>query len=109
MTVKTKKALSEKSFWNKIKKGAAKMGEEVAVTGIKTWLAMVDSKTPKSAKIILGSALAYLVMPIDAIPDALVGVGFTDDMAALGLAAKSVGDAITDDHDKEARDKWSNL
>lgn len=102
-------APSEKSFWNKITKGAKKMGEEVAVLGIKSWLAMSDSNTPMSAKVILGGALAYLVMPVDAIPDVIVGVGYTDDLAALGAAVKTVGSAITQEHEEQARDKWDNL
>jgi uncharacterized membrane protein YkvA (DUF1232 family) len=104
-----KKAPSENNFWDKITNGASKMGEEVAVLGIKSWLAMVDSNTPTSAKVILGGALAYLVMPIDAIPDVIAGVGYTDDVAALGAAVKTVGDSITEEHEEQARKKWQDL
>ncbi|MCG7500003.1 DUF1232 domain-containing protein [Vibrio sp. Of7-15] len=109
MSITVNKAPSEKSFWKKVTKGAKKMGEEVAVLGIKSWLAMSDSNTPTSAKMVLGGALAYLVMPVDAIPDVLVGVGYTDDLAALGAAVKTVGDAVTQEHEAQAREKWKSL
>jgi uncharacterized membrane protein YkvA (DUF1232 family) len=43
------------------------------------------------------------------VPDVLAGVGFTDDMAALTLAANSVGNAITDEHEEQAREKLSSM
>ncbi|ANS86773.1 hypothetical protein VSVS12_03064 [Vibrio scophthalmi] len=99
----------ERTFWRKVKGSAKKLGEEIAVTGIKSWLAMTDSQTSLRHKAILGGALAYFVLPTDMVPDVLAGVGFTDDMAAMTLAANSVGTAITDQHEQAARDKWHSL
>ncbi|WP_406734846.1 YkvA family protein [Vibrio scophthalmi] len=99
----------ERTFWRKVKGSAKKLGEEIAVTGIKSWLAMTDSQTSVRHKAILGGALAYFVLPTDMVPDVLAGVGFTDDMAAMTLAANSVGTAITDQHEQAARDKWHSL
>ncbi|WP_040757823.1 YkvA family protein [Vibrio scophthalmi] len=99
----------ERTFWRKVKGSAKKLGEEIAVTGIKSWLAMTDSQTSVRHKAILGGALAYFVLPVDMVPDVLAGVGFTDDMAAMTLAANSVGTAITDQHEQAARDKWHSL
>lgn len=105
----TMQAPDEKTFWRKMKNSVKKAGEEIAVMGIKSWLAMADSNTSVRHKAILGGALAYFVLPTDMVPDVLAGVGFTDDMAALTLAANSVGNAITDEHEEQAREKLSAM
>ncbi|MGR5231470.1 YkvA family protein [Vibrio rotiferianus] len=105
----TMQAPDEKTFWRKMKNSVKKVGEEIAVMGIKSWLAMADSNTSVRHKAILGGALAYFVLPTDMVPDVLAGVGFTDDMAALTLAANSVGNAITDEHEEQAREKLSSM
>ncbi|ARV75445.1 YkvA family protein [Vibrio campbellii] len=102
-------APDEKTFWRKMKNSVKRVGEEIAVMGIKSWLAMADSNTSVRHKAILGGALAYFVLPTDMVPDVLAGVGFTDDMAALTLAANSVGNAITDEHEEQAREKLSSM
>ncbi|MGR5547973.1 YkvA family protein [Vibrio sp. DNB22_12_1] len=102
-------APDEKTFWRKMKNSVKKAGEEVAVMGIKSWLAMTDSSTAVRHKAILGGALAYFVLPTDMVPDVLAGVGFTDDMAALTLAANSVGSAITEQHEEQAREKLGSM
>ncbi len=105
----TMQAPDEKTFWRKMKNSVKKAGEEIAVMGIKSWLAMADYNTSVRHKAILGGALAYFVLPTDMVPDVLAGVGFTDDMAALTLAANSVGNAITDEHEEQAREKLSSM
>lgn len=105
----TMQAPDEKTFWRKMKNSVKKVGEEIAVMGIKSWLAMADSNTSVRHKAILGGALAYFVLPTDIVPDVLAGIGFTDDMAALTLAANSVGNAITDEHEEQAREKLSSM
>ncbi|WP_434529297.1 YkvA family protein [Vibrio sp. K4] len=105
----TMQAPDEKTFWRKMKNSVKKAGEEIAVMGIKSWLAMADSNTSVRHKAILGGALAYFVLPTDMVPDVLAGVGFTDDMAALTLAANSVGNAITEEHEEQAREKLSSM
>ncbi|ELP9498358.1 YkvA family protein [Vibrio alginolyticus] len=105
----TMQAPDEKTFLRKMKGSVKKAGEEIAVMGIKSWLAMADSNTSVRHKAILGGALAYFVLPTDMVPDVLAGVGFTDDMAALTLAANSVGNAITDEHEEQAREKLNSM
>jgi uncharacterized membrane protein YkvA (DUF1232 family) len=44
----------------------------------------------RTTLITLLGAVIYFVMPIDAIPDWIVGIGFLDDAYVLGMAVKSV-------------------
>lgn len=109
MTEHSEQAPDSKTFWTKMKRSVKRAGEELAVMGIKSWLAMTDSDTSVRHKAILGGALAYFVLPTDMVPDVMAGVGFTDDMAALTLAANSVGSAIKEEHETQARDKLQSL
>jgi uncharacterized membrane protein YkvA (DUF1232 family) len=48
-------------------------------------------------------ALAYFILPTDAIPDILALVGFTDDMAVLAAAIAAVGANVTPAHRQAAK------
>jgi uncharacterized membrane protein YkvA (DUF1232 family) len=44
---------------------------------------LADSRTPPSAKIFLGLAIAYLCMPFDLIPDFIPVLGHLDDLVIV--------------------------
>ncbi len=62
-----------------------------------------DPATPSRVKFILLAALAYFVMPVDAIPDILPVLGFSDDAAVVAAAIASVRGAILPEHQAKAR------
>ena len=64
-----------------------------------------DRATPLQVKATLVGAIAYFVLPIDAIPDVLPVLGFTDDAAVLATALKLVASSIRPEH-KEAAQKY---
>ena len=47
-----------------------------------------------STYIAIAGALAYVVFPIDIIPDFILGVGFIDDVFVVGMVMKSLSDEI---------------
>ena len=59
------------------------------------YYAAMSDDMPYYQKMSLLGALAYLVMPVDLIPDFLPG-GYADDLAALMAAYQLVKDNITD-------------
>lgn len=63
----------------------------------------VDGKVPLKVKGSIIASLAYLVLPIDAVPDFLIGMGFTDDVAVLTALYSMVSGHISDEHRKLAR------
>jgi uncharacterized membrane protein YkvA (DUF1232 family) len=91
----------EKSFWQKLLKVAGNIpfAEDLAAA----YYCAVDPATPSRVKGILFAALAYFVMPFDAIPDFIAGLGFTDDAAVLAMAITIVSRHITDRHRARAR------
>ncbi|HEY2033337.1 MAG TPA: YkvA family protein [Rhizomicrobium sp.] len=91
----------EKSFWRKLRKlaGHVPFAEDLAAA----YYCAVDPATPSRVKGVLFAALAYFVIPFDAIPDFIAGLGFTDDAAVLAMAIGIVSRHITDDHRSRAR------
>jgi len=88
-------------FWPKLTRVVSRIpfaGELLAA-----WFCVRDPATPTHAKAILLAALAYFVSPIDAIPDALAGIGFTDDAAVIAAALAIVGAHVTAAHRGAAR------
>jgi len=63
----------------------------------------VDGETPVKAKLVLFAALGYFVLPVDALPDFVTGLGFTDDATVLATALGIVGAHIREPHRVAAR------
>ncbi len=63
----------------------------------------LDADTPVKVKMVLFAALGYFVLPVDAIPDVLTGLGFTDDATVLATALGIVGAHVQDHHRVAAR------
>jgi len=93
--------LVEKGFWAKLLKfaGHIPFAEDLAAA----YFCAVDPRTPTRAKAILFAALAYFVLPVDAIPDFVAGLGFTDDAAVLAMAISLISGNIKDAHYVKAR------
>jgi len=83
-------------FWRTAKKAARQIPfmEEV----VAAYYCAMDKKTPVRAKGILLAALGYFVLPVDVIPDFVLGLGFTDDLAVLTAAITAVSAHIKPAH-----------
>lgn len=65
---------------------------------VAAYFCALDRRTPTRVRGILLAALAYFVLPIDGIPDILVGIGFSDDIAVLTAAFAAIRGHIREDH-----------
>ncbi|MBX3497816.1 MAG: DUF1232 domain-containing protein [Alphaproteobacteria bacterium] len=96
-------ATVQTGFWPKIKLVARRVPfAEDAIAG---WYAANDPATPSWVRATLIGALAYFVIPFDAVPDFLAVLGYADDAAVLMAAIKAVGSHITQGHRGRAR-RW---
>ena len=50
-------------------------------------------------------ALGYFILPLDIIPDVILGLGFTDDLAALAWALFTLKKYITPEIERKARER----
>src|SRR5436190_19045328 len=73
-------------FWAKVKRQAAQL--PFAEDLLSAYYCAFDRETPLQVRAVLLGALAYFVLPFDAIPDMLPLLGFTDDAAVLATAMK---------------------
>ncbi|WEK50632.1 MAG: YkvA family protein [Candidatus Kaistia colombiensis] len=73
-----------RGFWKTFRAAARHIpfSEDVAAA----YFCAFDSATPIRVRATLLGALAYFVLPIDAVPDFLVGIGFADDATVLMTA-----------------------
>ena len=62
-----------------------------------------DRNTPRQVRLALLGALAYFVMPFDAMPDVMPLLGFADDAAVLATVVRLVASHISPKHRVAAR------
>jgi uncharacterized membrane protein YkvA (DUF1232 family) len=101
---KVERANEEKvraGFLKKVARVAAHI--PFAADAVALYLAALDPDTPKKTKALLFGALAYFVLPTDAVPDIFAGVGFTDDAAVIAAVLALAGSSIKQRHRDEAR------
>ncbi len=94
-----------RNFWKTLQKAAGRIPftEEL----VAAYYCALDPRTPVRVRATLLAALAYFVLPFDFIPDLLVGIGFTDDIAVLMAALAAVRSHITPAHFAAARQSLS--
>ncbi|MFL5296239.1 MAG: YkvA family protein [Phenylobacterium sp.] len=88
-------------FWPKIRRVAACV--PFAGEALSLWYCARDEETPLSAKGMMLAALAYFVLPTDAIPDFIAGIGYTDDAAVLLATLNLVGRHLKPRHREAAK------
>ena len=96
---------SDKSFWKKVTKFAMKAGKKVILKAMVMWEALKDNDTPLWARTTILGALGYFISPIDAIPDFIPVVGYSDDLGVLIAAMGSVAMHIKKSHRRKAKKK----
>ena len=90
-----------RGFWVKVKRFGA--GLPFVEDLLAAYYCAFDRDTPFQVKAALVGALAYFVLPFDAVPDLLPMIGFTDDAAVLATAVRLVAAHITPLHRAAAR------
>lgn len=70
---------------------------------VSAYFCALDPETPHHVRAMLLAALAYFVLPLDTVPDFLVGIGFGDDAAVLLATIAMVRTHISPIHRETAR------
>ncbi len=91
----------EGGFWKKFARLAGRIpfAEDLAAA----YFCATDPATPSRVKAVLLAAIAYFVVPLDAVPDFLAGFGLTDDAAVLAAALSMVAGHINPSHREKAQ------
>jgi uncharacterized membrane protein YkvA (DUF1232 family) len=96
-----------RNFWRKLRQLVSQV--PFAEDLVAAHYCAFDRETPGHVKAALIGALAYFVLPMDAVPDVLPVIGFGDDAAVLAAAIKLVTSHITPDHREAARRTLTQL
>ena len=96
-----------RNFWRKLRQLVSQV--PFAEDLVAAHYCAFDRETPGHVKAALIGALAYFVLPMDAVPDVLPVIGFGDDAAVLAAAIKLVTSHITSDHREAARRMLAQL
>lgn len=100
---------SDRSFWKKLTAFGRQAGRDVIEKALWLYYAAERPDTPKWAKATVYGALAYFVLPTDAVPDLLPITGYTDDLAVLALAVATIGihiDVAVRDRAAQTLTRW---
>jgi uncharacterized membrane protein YkvA (DUF1232 family) len=90
-----------RGFWQKLRRFGARL--PFAEDLLAAYYCAFDRDTPLQVKAALFGALAYFVLPFDAIPDMMPLLGFADDAAVLATALRLVAGSMRPEHRAAAR------
>jgi uncharacterized membrane protein YkvA (DUF1232 family) len=96
-----------RKFWRKLRRVIARI--PFAEDLLAAYYCAFDRDTPFTVKATLIGALAYFVLPLDAIPDWIPVIGYSDDAAVLAAAIKLAANHIRPVHREAARNKLSEF
>lgn len=87
----------DRDFWRVMRQYGRKI--PFAREVVAAFYAMRDSSVPTKERAIIAAGVAYLILPIDFIPEAFLGgFGLGDDIAVLWQVVTRVNHIITDEH-----------
>ena len=89
-------------FWQKARQTLGKV--PFSEDAVAAFYCATDSATPLPIRATLMGALAYFILPIDAVPDILLVLGYTDDAAIIVAAFAAARMHITEAHRAKARE-----
>ena len=99
----------EKSFWEKVAELVKKAAKQLLEKALWLFYAAESPETPRIARVTAYGALGYLILPVDAVPDFLPGVGYVDDLAVITVALLFIAYRITPEVKRQATEKMNEL
>ncbi len=100
---------SESGFWGKVKNFCKDIGKDSLEQVFRLYYALESDKCSMKHRTVIYGALAYLVSPIDMIPDLTPILGYTDDMGLIAAALVAVAVCIDDVVKTKAKEKVDEL
>lgn len=96
---------TDEAFWTKVKNCARDIGKTLVEKALLLYYVMKDPDTPIWAKTAIIAALAYLICPLDTIPDVFPIIGYSDDAAVIAAVIALVQAYLKEEHRRQARAK----
>ncbi len=106
---RTDAKVNRRGFWQKISNVANHLGAAALEQVLTLYYVWAAKETPWRSKVVIAAALAYFVMPFDAIPDFFLPFGFTDDLAVIGVVYTQIRSHINNAIRLRARSKTDEI
>lgn len=94
-------------FWHKVAGHLSRL--PFAQDLVAAYYCALDPETPTRVRATIFGAIAYFIMPLDGIPDAILGLGFTDDAAVIATVFSLLGRHIKRRHRERARSTLAEI
>jgi len=98
-----------RKLWQKLRRSAKRAGRQVVEHALVLHYAAQNPSTPSWARRAAYGAIAYFILPTDAVPDWLAAVGYTDDLGVLAAAIATLTQYIDEDARAKARERTQAL
>lgn len=105
---KYEKHYSETGLMEKLKGFSKVAGLKVVYAVLLLYYVLQSNSVPYKEKAKIVGALGYFILPLDLVPDMILGLGFTDDLAALLYVIHAMRKWITESVKEQARTKLLN-
>lgn len=102
-------AYSESKFWSTLRRAGRAAGAAVLRPALELYFVMTAEQTPLWAKATAVGALGYLILPFDLVPDWVPGIGWTDDVAVMLGALRTLSAYNTPEVQRRAREAAERL
>lgn len=99
--------MQAKSIFNYLKTKANRLGQSLVYSVLLMYYAWNQPDTPAWAKRVILGAIAYLLAPIDSIPDLTPIIGFTDDISILSASLLAIAYYVNDEVKSKAKTAMS--
>lgn len=96
--------INEAKLTDKLRHIPRDVSAVVIEKAITLYVILTDSKTPGWARALVLAALVYFINPLDAIPDVLPLLGYTDDIALMAFTLEWLSSLITPDTKQRAKE-----
>lgn len=103
------KYFSESELFSKIKKVGKSIGATILYPVLLLFNLLKSNEVNLKEKAMIIGTLGYFILPVDLLPDALAGVGYTDDAAALMAVLKALASCINNSIQETSKDQLRNL
>lgn len=103
------KHFSESNLWNKVTKIGKSVGATIIYPVLLLFNLLKSSELDLKEKAMIIGALGYFILPVDLLPDAIAGVGFTDDIAALSAIISALASCVTLEIQEQSKQKCHDL
>lgn len=97
------------TFLQKVKGIAIKAGSELIYKTLLLYYVLMEGTVPFQIKTLIIGALGYLVLPTDLIPDFIVGLGYTDDLAAITFVVSQIEEYRTEAIERKAKKMFEDI